>query len=199
MITGVTGILEAKGPDWVQVRIGGSVSLQIYAPSSTVEELGNVGEEVHLHTHLTIREDEAVLYGFSTAEALRLFRELNGVAGIGPRTSLALLSTLGPQALVAAVITGDVDAISRAPGVGRKSAGRLVLELKGKLEREVAEFPQLAAVGEDGDVLSALMALGYSASECRRAVGSIRDAGGLSPEEKIRRALQQLARPLGAG
>ena len=192
MITGVTGILEAKGPDWVQVRIGGSITLQVFVPSSAVEELGGMGDQVHLHTHLAIKDDEAVLYGFASPESLRLFRELNGIGGIGPRTSLALLSTLGPQALVAAVITADLDSLTKVPGVGRKSAGRLVLELKGKLEKELAEAPGLAAVGEDGDVLSALMALGYSAAECRRAVASQGKADGLPLEERLRGALQQL-------
>ena len=124
--------MEARGPDWVQVRIGGSVSLQIFVPTSAIGDLGNVGEEVHLHTRLYIRDDEAVLYGFPTPEALRLFQMLNGVSGIGPRTSLSLLSSLGPQTLITAVATEDVGTISKVPGVGRKSAGRLVLELKGQ-------------------------------------------------------------------
>ena len=193
MITGVTGILEAKGPDWVQVRIGGSVSLQVFVPSSAVDELGGTGDQVHLHTQLAIRDDEAVLYGFSTAAALRLFRQLNGVAGIGPRISLALLSTLGPHALVTAVVMGDVGSLSKVPGVGIKSAGRLVLELKGKLEKELDEAPMLASDGDNGEVLSALMALGYTAAECRRAVASVGKSDGLTLEEKVRGALQQLA------
>ena len=193
MITGVTGILEAKGPDWVQVRIGGSVNLQVFVPSSAVDELGGTGDQVHLHTQLVIRDDEAVLYGFSTAAALRLFRQLNGVAGIGPRISLALLSTLGPHALVTAVVMGDVGSLSKVPGVGIKSAGRLVLELKGKLEKELDEAPMLASDGDNGEVLSALMALGYTAAECRRAVASVGKSDGLTLEEKVRGALQQLA------
>ena len=192
MITGVTGILEAKGPDWVQVRIGGSVSLQVFVPSSAVDELGGTGDQVHLHTQFAIKDDEAVLYGFSTAAALRLFRQLNGVAGIGPRISLALLSTLGPHALVTAVVMGDVGSLSKVPGVGIKSAGRLVLELKGKLEKEMDEAPNLASDGDNGEVLSALMALGYSAAECRRAVASVGKSDGLTLEEKVRQALQQL-------
>ena len=192
MITGITGILEAKALDWVQVRIGGSLSLQIYTPSSTVEGLSDIGEEVHLYTRLYIRDDEAVLYGFSTPEALGLFRNLNSVSGIGPRTSLALLSTLGTQSLITAVATGDVDSISRVPGIGKKGAGRLVLELKGKLEKEFsAQSPASATDSEEGDVVSALMALGYSAAESRRMVASIGDRGDLPLEEKIRRALQQ--------
>lgn len=193
MITGITGILEAKGPDWVQVRIGGSVSLQVFMPSSTVQELGDSGDEVRLHTRLFIRDDEAVLYGFITPESLRLFQTLNGVPGIGPRTSLAILSTLGPQSLVNAVASGDLETISRVPGIGRKSAGRLVLELKGKFSAVGLAETGAAAAGGDGDVVSALMALGYSANESRRALTSTGDGSGLPLEEKVRRALQQLA------
>jgi Holliday junction DNA helicase RuvA len=192
LIAGVTGILESKGPGWVQVRVGGSVSLQISAPASTVEELGGIGEEVHLHTRLYIKDDEAVLYGFSTPEALRLFQTLNGVSGIGPRTSLALLSALGPQSLINAVATSNLSALSRVPGVGKKSAGRLVLELKGKLEKEMSDAPVQGA-GDDEDLVSALMGLGYSAAESRRVVSSLDSSGELSLEEKVRRALQQMA------
>ena len=191
MITGITGILEAKGSGWVQVRVGGSVSFQIFVPAANVEDLGNTGEEVHLHTHLYIRDDEAVLYGFSSPESLRLFQMLNGVAGIGPRMSLALLSSLGPAGLITAVATGDLDSLCRVPGVGRKSAGRLVLELKGKLEKELVEVPVPAGSGDDGDVVAALMGLGYTATESRRMVAPLRTMGSISLEEKIRRALQQ--------
>ena len=194
MIAGVTGILEDRGPDWVRVQVGGSVSLQVSVPSSTVQELGELGAQVSLHTRLYIRDDEAVLYGFSSPEALRLFQMLNGVSGIGPRTSLALLSALEPQSLIAAVATGDADALSRVSGVGKKSAGRLILELSGKLSAlELAEAPTLAGSKEDGDVITALMALGYSANECRSVVASIDNLRSLPLEEKIRRALQELA------
>ena len=192
MITGVIGILEATGPDWVQVRVGGSVSFQIFVPSSNIPDLGNIGEEVRLHTRLYIRDDEAVLFGFSNAESLRLFHQLNGISGIGPRISLSLLSTLGPQSLVAAVVTGDLETLSRVPGVGRKSAGRLVLELRGKLEKELEEVPLMGVGADDGDVVSALMALGYTATESRRQVASLGNLAELSLEEKVRQALQKM-------
>ena len=192
MITAVSGILEDRGPGWVQVRVGGSVSFQVHVPASAVEDLGDLGSEVRLHTRLYIKDDEPVLYGFSSPEGLRLFQMLSGVGGIGPRTSLALLSFLGPQSLVNAVATADLDTLSKVPGVGRKSAGRLVLELKGKLEKEAAEV--VAPVGgDDVEVVSALMALGLSAVESRRAVTSMGSVRGLALEEKVRRALQGLA------
>ena len=194
MITGITGVLESRGPDWVQLRIGGGVSLQVHVPASAVGGLGGPGDQVHLHTRLYIRDDEAVLYGFPTPEALSLFQMLNGVSGIGPRTSLALLSSLGPAAVVAAVATGDVETLSRVPGLGKKGAGRLVLELKGKLEKYLAKVPMLPGAAEDGDAVSALMALGYTAAESRRAIASLDGAAGLPLEDKVRRALQEMAR-----
>ena len=192
MITGITGILEATGPDWVHVRVGGTVSFQLFVPSSNIPELGNIGEEVHLHTRLYIRDDEAVLFGFSNAEALRLFQLLNSVAGIGPRTSLSILSTLGPHTLVAAVVTGDLETLSRVPGVGRKSAGRLVLELKGKLEKDMEDVALVGIGADDGDVVSALMALGYTSNESRRQVASLGNLAGLTLEEKVRKSLQKM-------
>ena len=193
MITGITGTLEATGQDWVQVKVGGGVSIQIFVPASAILELGDIGEVVRLHTRLYIRDDEAVLYGFTTPDALRLFQMLTGVSGIGPRTSLAILSTLGTQSLINAVATEDLSTLSKVPGVGRKSAGRLVLELKSRLEKEQTEAPVLpAGIVADGEVVSALMALGYSAAESRRVVTSMNDTDSPPLEEKIRRALQQI-------
>jgi Holliday junction DNA helicase RuvA len=193
LITGITGTLEATGQDWVQVKVGGGVSIQIFVPASAILELGDIGEVVRLHTRLYIRDDEAVLYGFTTPDALRLFQMLTGVSGIGPRTSLAILSTLGTQSLINAVATEDLSTLSKVPGVGRKSAGRLVLELKSRLEKEQTEAPVLpAGIVADGEVVSALMALGYSAAESRRVVTSMNDADNPPLEEKIRRALQQI-------
>ena len=193
MITGITGTLEATGQDWVQVKVGGGVSIQIFVPASAILELGDIGEVVRLHTRLYIRDDEAVLYGFTSPDALRLFQMLTGISGIGPRTSLAILSTLGTQSLINAVATEDLSTLSKVPGVGRKSAGRLVLELKSRLEKEQTEAPVLpAGIVADGEVVSALMALGYSAAESRRVVASMNDTDRPPLEEKIRRALQQI-------
>ncbi len=193
MIAGVRGILEARGPDWVQVLIGGSVSFQVSVPASTIEELGDIGDEVHLYTRLYVRDDEAVLYGFSSPEALSIFQMLNGVSGIGPRTSLAVLSTLGPQTVIEAIGTGDLDSLSRVPGVGKKSAGRMVLELSGKFSELVLAGAPALGGGDDGNVISALMALGYTATESRRTLASLDGLAGQPLEEKVRRALQQLA------
>ena len=192
MITAIMGVLEARGPDWVQVKVGG-VSLHIFTPASTLSQLGNQGDEVRLHTRLFIKDDEAELYGFPTPEALRLFNLLNTVTGIGRRLSLALLSALGHQSLVTAIATGDVETLNRVTGVGRKSAGRVVLELKGKLERELAEVPVPTGGSDNGDVVAALMALGYTAAEARQAVASMGSMGDLPLEDRVRSALQEMA------
>ena len=150
LITGVTGTLEAKGPDWVQIRVGGGITIQVHVPSSSVADLGSLGEQVHLNTRLYVKDEEPVMYGFTSPQALRLFQMLNGVAGIGPRTSMALLSSLGTGPLITAIVSEDVTSLSRAPGVGRRSAGRLVLDLKGKLSDMAADEISLPGVGVDG-------------------------------------------------
>ncbi|MCE2404914.1 MAG: Holliday junction branch migration protein RuvA [Dehalococcoidia bacterium] len=191
MITGITGVLEARGADWVQVQVGGAVSLRVSCPSSTARDLGEVGQRVRLHTRLYARDDEMVLYGFSSADSLGLFQMLNGVSGIGPRMSLSLLSSLEPRELADAIAAGDVDALSRVPGVGKRSAGRLVLELRGKLPamgagRDGGAVP----AGDDPDAVEALTALGYGGPEARRMVAALSDVAGLPLEERVRRALQ---------
>ena len=194
MITGITGVLEARGADWVQVQVGGSVSLRVSCPASTAQGLGDIGQRVRLHTRLYVRDDELVLYGFSSADSLSLFQMLNGVSGIGPRTSLSLLSSLEPGELADAIAAGDVDALSRVPGVGKRSAGRLVLELRGKLPAvEMGRDGGGLAPGHDPEAVEALMALGYGGPEARRMVAALDGAAGLSLEERVRRALQQSA------
>lgn len=190
MIVGVRGILQGRGPDWVQLGVGG-VSLQVFVPASLLPELGSIGDEVYLHTRLLLREEEPFLYGFPTSEGLRLFQLLTSISGVGPRTALSLLSARTPPALAAAIATADLDALMGIPGIGKKTAARIVLELKGKLEKE--QFEVLAPAGTvDGDVLAALTALGYTAAEARRALSAIGDASSLDLEERIRRTLRHL-------
>lgn len=191
MIVAVRGVLEGKGADWVQVKVNG-VSLQVHVPASSVGELGPVGAEVHLHTHLALRDDAFVLYGFSSGEALHLFQLLLGVSGIGPRTALALLSALGPYQLAAAIAAGDEKALSQVSGVGRKTAARIVLELAEKLQRE--GVPVGVGATPDGELVAALMALGYSAQEARQALASADLPKDAPMEERLRGALQRLGR-----
>ena len=189
MIVGLQGILEATGPDWVHLRIGG-VTLQVSVPASAISELGPTGSQARLFTHLRIRDDQPVLYGFPDSSALQLFQVLLAVSGVGPRMSLALISSLGVAGVQMAIAGGDVGALSTVTGVGRRTAGRLVLELKGKLE---ADSPAAAArfPASDSEVVAALTALGYSASEARQAVNGLERSPDLTVEDRIRLALQQ--------
>jgi Holliday junction DNA helicase RuvA len=191
MIVGVQGTLETTGPDWVHVRVGG-VTLEVSVPANTVSSLGAIGSQVTLHTHLRIRDEEPVLFGFSDAAALGLFSMLTGVSGVGPRTALALLSSLDPARLQTAIVTGDTAALSSAQGVGGRTASRIVLDLKGKLED--AEFAEVAFSGDvDSQVIAALTALGYSPVEARAAAAVPAVAAETEVDDRIRVALQQFA------
>jgi len=189
LIVSVRGILEAVGPDWVHLQVGG-ISLQISVPGSDINDLGPTGGQVRLFTHLRIRDDQPVLYGFSSTHAMQLFLMLNSVSGVGPRLSLALLSSLGVSNLQQAIFNGDIASLSSAPGVGRRTAGRIALELKSKIDEGAAEIGISEGSG-DGAVIEALMALGYTAVESRQAVNGLKDASELPVEERIRLALQQ--------
>lgn len=192
MITGIRGTLEAIGPDWVSVAVGG-VSVRVHVPTAALADMGGTGAQVRLHTHLVARDDALTLYGFASAEALRLFEMLIAVSGIGPRLALAVLSGLRPDALALAIASEDTDALAQVPGVGKRTAGRIVLELKGKLEKEWS----LTAVHPGGvasdDVLGALAALGYSAAEARQAVAALPLDADASLEARVRLALQNLS------
>lgn len=191
MIVGVHGTLETTGPDWVHVRVGG-VTLQVFVPANTVSGLGALGSQVTLHTHLRIRDDEPVLFGFIDAAALGLFSMLTAVSGVGPRTALALLSSLDPARLQTAIVTGDTTALSSAQGVGNRTASRIILDLKGKLED--AEFAEIGFSGDvDGQVIAALTALGYSPAEARAAAVTPAVAAESEVDDRIRVALQQFA------
>ena len=191
MIVGVHGTLETTGPDWVHVRVGG-VTLQVFVPANTVSGLGALGSQVTLHTYLRIRDDEPVLFGFIDAAALGLFSMLTAVSGVGPRTALALLSSLDPARLQTAIVTGDTTALSSAQGVGNRTASRIILDLKGKLED--AEFAEIGFSGDvDGQVIAALTALGYSPAEARAAAATPAVAAESEVDDRIRVALQQFA------
>ena len=191
MIVGVHGTLETTGLDWVHVRVGG-VTLQVFVPANTVSGLGVIGSQVTLHTHLRIRDDEPVLFGFIDAAALGLFSMLTAVSGVGPRTALALLSSLDPARLRTAIVTGDTAALSAAQGVGNRTASRIILDLKAKLED--AEFAEIGFSGDaDGQVIAALTALGYSQAEARAAAATPAVAAESEVDDRIRVALQQFA------
>ena len=191
MITFVEGVLDSVGPDHAVINVGG-IGLQVFAPSGTLASLEGPGQRVRLYTHMFFKEDSLALYGFGTQEELRLFTLLTDVNGMGPRTSLKALSVLSPQDMVTAIATEEIDTLIRIPGVGRKTAARLTLELKGKLEREWVVAPGAAVSPVDGDALAALTALGYSQAEARAALSGLEGAQALPLEEKLRQALQRI-------
>lgn len=184
--------MESRGIDSVVVKVG-PLSLQVYVPGSTLSRLGTVGDTLHLHTHLYLREDNIAVYGFASAEELALFQNLISVSGIGPKAGLAFLSTLSVEQLASAIVGGNVDLLTQVPGIGKKIAGRVVLELKGKLEKGWIGVVTPALTQEDADVVAALTNLGYSLKEATQAVSSLPSSPDLDLEEKVKLALRQLA------
>ena len=188
MIASLNGTVESLGGDWAVVNVGG-IGFQVYMPTSTLSTLGGVGEEVKLYTHLYLREDNVALYGFSSAEELGLFQTLIGVSGLGPRLALAMLSAMDAEKLTMAIATGSTDLLTAVPGIGKKMASRLVLELKEKIGAGWITTPAAELAREDADVLTALVSLGYSVAGANRAVANVPPASDLSLEEKIKLAL----------
>ncbi len=196
MIAAVRGTLEAKTLDSAYVSVGG-VTLRIFAPLSTLANL-NVGEPVHLHTYLLVREDVLALYGFATPGDREIFEQLLAVGGVGPRIAVALLSTLSAGALQEAVVNDDVQRLTLAPGVGKKLASRLVLELRPRFEKlapaGIAGQPGAPAGATRAAVIEALTNLGYPPSEATAAARSLPEGASGSLEDLILLALRSLAR-----
>jgi Holliday junction DNA helicase RuvA len=187
LIGRLSGRLAAKQPPQVLVDVGG-VAYELDVPMSTFYNLPATGEGVSLYTHLVVREDAHTLYGFATLEERTAFRQLIRISGVGARTALAVLSGLSVGDLARAVTLQDTAPLTRVPGIGKKTAERLLLELKGKLAE-----PTATAGGEPtSDVVNALVALGYSDKEALAAVKGL--APGIPVAEAIRAALKALAR-----
>ena len=187
MISSIQGTLEAIGPDWVDVSVGG-VTLRVNVPGSMVDQLGPRGSGVRMFTHLQVREDSLTLFGFVTEEARLTFETLLGINGVGPRLALAVLSRFAPDSLAAAVDSEDTDALSSVPGVGKKTASRILLELRGKLSLDWAG----AASPERRELVDALTALGYTTSEAQTAASSVPSEDSMSLEDRLRMALQRM-------
>lgn len=189
MIAGLRGKLESLGNDWAIIGVGG-ISFQVYMPTSTLSALGNIGKEVMVHTHLQVKEDNMALYGFASADELRLFETLLSVTGVGPRLALSMLSTMSVEQLIMAIATGSIDLLTTVPGIGKKTASRLILELKDKIAAGWTITPSAQIAQENTEVLAALTALGYSIAEASRAIATLPPSPTLSLEEKVRLALQ---------
>ncbi|MCC6595185.1 MAG: Holliday junction branch migration protein RuvA [Rhodanobacteraceae bacterium] len=188
MIGRLTGKLLSKNPPQVLVEAAG-VGYEVEVPMSTFFGLPATGEAVTLHTHLVVREDAHVLFGFGSLEERAAFRQLIRISGVGARTALAVLSGLSVAELSQAVALQDTARLVKVPGVGKKTAERLLLELKGKLADAV---PAGTKAESGNDVLNALVGLGYSEKEALAAVKGL--APGLAVTEGIRQALKSLAK-----
>jgi Holliday junction DNA helicase RuvA len=196
MIGYLRGVLRRKEPPTLLVEVGG-VGYELEAPMTTFYELPAVGETVALHTHLVVREDAHLLYGFARETQRRQFRALLKVNGVGPRVALAVLSGLNETELTRCVMNEDIARLTQVPGIGRKTAERLIVELRDRLANEPAVAPASASAAPAerdplAEAVSALIALGYKPPEASRAVRAV-SGQGLSTEEIIRQALRAMA------
>jgi Holliday junction DNA helicase RuvA len=200
MIERVRGRVEERGVDWVVVGMG-PVSLRVNTTGSTLNALGEQDAAVTLLTHLYIREDIMALYGFGSREEREVFLRLIGVSGVGPRAAQLMLTVLSPDAVYEAIEGEKIDALTRVPGIGRKTAQRVILELKGKLvdlgpsggDAASAGAPPTPSTSGDNELAAVLVGLGYSAAEAVEALRSVPPQGGLSDEDRLRAALRYFA------
>lgn len=192
MIGRIQGTLLEKNPPQILVDVHG-VGYEIDVPMSTFYNLPDVGQQVTLLTHFVVREDAQLLYGFGTAKERAAFRQLIKISGIGARTALAVLSGMSVEALAQAVAQQESALLTRVPGIGKKTAERLVLELKGKISADTEGLTLSAAPGDNrADVAAALTALGYSEREANAAAKKL--APDVNVSAGIREALKSLAR-----
>ncbi len=191
MIGKLTGTLLEKNPPEVLLDCHG-VGYEVLVPMSTFYNLPPIGERVSLLTQFIVREDAQLLYGFATADERAAFRQLIKVAGVGPRTALAVLSGMGVQDLAQAVTLQEAGRLVKVPGIGKKTAERLLLELKGKLGAELSGAAALATSDAQADILQALLALGYNDKEAAAALKAL--PVDVAVSEGIRLALKALAK-----
>lgn len=209
MFSYIKGPLEEIWEDQAVVEAGG-IGWNIHVPVSVLDQLPGIGEEVRLYTSFQVREDAMTLYGFLTRQDLKMFQQLLGVNGIGPKAALGILSTLTPDDLRMAVISEDAKAIAKAPGIGPKTAKRVILDLKDKISMDeifsggAGESSQESPSGKPvkgsagarsigKDAIEALTALGYSLTEASRAVRSVEITDGMSVEAVLKASLKYLA------
>jgi Holliday junction DNA helicase RuvA len=190
MIGKLSGTLVEKNPPQVLVDCNG-VGYEVLVPMSSFYNLPALGDKVALLTHFVVREDAQVLFGFASAGEREAFRQLIKISGVGPRTALSVLSGMSVAELAQAVTLQEAGRLVRVPGIGKKTAERLLLELKGKLGADIGASV-LVAGGNHADILQALVALGYSDKEAAASVRSLPAAVGVS--EGIKQALKALAR-----
>ncbi|HEX6549884.1 MAG TPA: Holliday junction branch migration protein RuvA [Gammaproteobacteria bacterium] len=192
MIGFLRGKLVRKQPPLLVLDVHG-VGYEVEAPMSTFYDLPDAGADIMLHTHLIVREDAHILFGFPTETERRLFRSLIRVNGVGPRLALTILSGISAEAFARCVRDNDSAALTRLPGIGKKTAERLVVEMRDRLDQAQGESGSSAAGTPREEALAALIALGYKPPEASRMLQGIKETD-LSSEELIRRALQSAVR-----
>ena len=205
MISYIKGPLVAVNEDTIVVEAGG-VGLSVHVPVSLLPELPDLGTEVTVHTYFQVREDAMTLYGFLHRQDRDMFKQLIGVNGIGPKGALGILSALSPDALRLAIVSEDVKALSKSPGIGAKTAQRLILDLKDRIpmEGKLADAPGEGTVSPGGalalelaeaakEAVQALVALGYSNMEAVRAVKQVEVSEGMTAEDVLKASLKHLS------
>ena len=196
MIAYLKGNLEAKNIDNVVIDVNG-IGYKVYMSINSIERLGDVGSNVKVHTFMRVREDDISLYGFCTNEELRMFEQLIGVSGVGAKSALTILSNITPSSFALAIISGDVNTLKSLPGIGAKSAQRMILELKDKMktqdaiETEAISIKTVAMNDKTRDAVEALQVLGYARKDIDLAISNI-DTKDLSVEEIIKKGLKYL-------
>lgn len=198
MIAYVKGTLDTKTDTFVIIDVQG-VGYKVFMPAKSIEDLGEVGKTVKIYTYYYVREDNISLYGFCTSEELRMFELLISVSGVGAKSAIIMLSEISPSSFALAVISDDVSKLIKIPGVGKKTAARIILELKDKLKTEnaIEENKEINNVIEresnQEEAIAALQVLGYTRKEIEKTLEKI-DIKNLELEEIIKQALKYLAR-----
>ena len=198
MFAYIKGSLEQKSNNYVVIDVGG-IGYKIFMATKAIEALGEIGEVVKVHTHYYVREDNISLYGFNTNEELRMFELLLQVSGIGAKSAIAMLSEISPSSFALAVISDDISQLVKIPGIGKKTAARIVLELKDKLKTEevITKTEEvkssIASEEETSEAIAALQVLGYTKREIEKALENV-DTKNLQLEEIIKQGLKNLAR-----
>ena len=199
MISFLDGILEDVDPESATLNVGG-IGFTVYMGGSALSALPQIGERVRIYTYFQVREDGMALYGFMSRDALNLFKKVISVSGIGPKGGLSLLSALTPEDLMFSIASGDAKTIAKAPGIGKRTAERLILELKDKVDPEAAladyqSAAHAAPIKETGPIpeaLQALISLGYSQSEARNALKDIEATDTTDVQDILQQAFKRL-------
>ena len=196
MISYIKGNLEIKNVDSVVLDVGG-IGYKIFMSANSIDRLGETGNNVKVHTYMRVREDDISLYGFCTNEELKMFEQLLSVSGVGAKSALTILSNISPSSFALAIISGDVATLKNLPGIGAKSAQRMILELKDKMKTQDAietEFVPVKTIDKNDktrDAVEALQVLGYARKDIDLAISNI-DTKDLSVEEIIKQGLKYL-------